>query len=74
MCPPGYHHNDIMAARELGHTMYGYTLYDCIVESPECSNCEQWAMHNANSERLSERLSTQSIRVLNRMYLERNIQ
>ena len=30
-------------------------------------------MHNANSERLSERLSTQSIRVLNRMYLERNI-
>ena len=28
-------------------------------------------MHNANSERLSERLSTQSIRVLNRMYLER---
>ena len=31
-------------------------------------------MHNANSERLSERLSTQSIRVLNRMYLERNIQ
>ena len=24
MCPPGYHHNGIMAARELGHTMYGY--------------------------------------------------
>ena len=22
MCPPGYHHNGIMAARELGHTMY----------------------------------------------------
>ena len=22
----GYHHNGIMAARELGHTMYGYTL------------------------------------------------
>ena len=36
------------------HTMYGYTLY--IVESPECSNCEQWAMHNANSERLWETL------------------
>ena len=33
MCPPGYHHNGIMAARELGHTMYGYTLYDCIVKS-----------------------------------------
>ena len=30
MCPPGYHHNGIMAARELGHTMYGYTLRDCI--------------------------------------------
>ena len=27
MCPPGYHYNGIMAARELGHTMYGYTLY-----------------------------------------------
>ena len=26
MCPPGYHHNGIMAARELEHTMYGYTL------------------------------------------------
>ena len=26
MCPPGYHHNGIMAARELGHTMYDYTL------------------------------------------------
>ena len=26
MCPPGYHHNGFMAARELGHTMYGYTL------------------------------------------------
>ena len=24
MCPPGYHHNGIMAARELGHTMYMY--------------------------------------------------
>ena len=26
MCPPGYRHNGIIAARELGHTMYGYTL------------------------------------------------
>ena len=24
---------------------------DCIVESPECSNCKQWAMHNATRER-----------------------
>ena len=27
MCPPGYHHNGIMAARELGHTMYGIYIY-----------------------------------------------
>ena len=27
MCPPGYHHNGIMAARELGHTMYGLYIY-----------------------------------------------
>ena len=26
MCPPGYHHNGFMAIRELGHTMYGYTM------------------------------------------------
>ena len=26
MCPPGYHHSGSMATRELGHTMYGYTL------------------------------------------------
>ena len=26
MCPPGYHHNGIMAARELGHTMYIYIV------------------------------------------------
>ena len=25
---------------------------DCIVKSPECSNCEQWAMHSAKSERI----------------------
>ena len=24
---------------------------DCIVKSPECSTCEQWAMYSANSER-----------------------
>ena len=34
-----------MPARELGHMMYSYTLYDCIVESLQCSNCEQWAKH-----------------------------
>ena len=22
MCPPGYHHNGIIAARDLGHSMY----------------------------------------------------
>ena len=26
MCPRGYHHNGIIAARELGHMMYRYTL------------------------------------------------
>ena len=26
MCPPGYNHNGIIAARELGHTMYGYIV------------------------------------------------
>ena len=26
ICPPGYHPHGIIAARELGHTMYGYTL------------------------------------------------
>ena len=43
MCPPGCYHNGFMATPELGHRMYGYTLLDCIVESRECSNCEQWA-------------------------------
>ena len=46
MCPPGYHHNGFMATPELGHRMYDYTLNimgkDCIVKSPECSNCQQW--------------------------------
>ncbi len=27
MCPPGYHHNGFMATPELGHRMYGYTLF-----------------------------------------------
>ena len=29
MCPPGlgYHHNGFMATPELGHRMYGYTLW-----------------------------------------------
>ena len=33
MCPPGYHHNGIMAARELGHTMYGYIYIYIYTES-----------------------------------------
>ena len=24
MCPPGYHHNDLVATRALGHMMYGW--------------------------------------------------
>ena len=27
MCPPGYHHNGIVATHALGHMMYGYILY-----------------------------------------------
>ena len=27
MCPPGYRHNGIIAAHELGHTMYGVYIY-----------------------------------------------
>ena len=26
MCPPGYHHNDFVAAHALRRMMYGYTL------------------------------------------------
>ena len=26
MCPPGCHHNGIVATHALGHIMYGYTL------------------------------------------------
>ena len=25
-CPPGYHHNGLVATHALGHMMYGYTL------------------------------------------------
>ena len=28
MCPPSYHHNGIIAARELGHTMYNIKTND----------------------------------------------
>ena len=31
MCPPGCHHTGFMAAPELGHRMYGYTLCRKIV-------------------------------------------
>ena len=27
MCCPGYHHNGFMTTPELGHRMYGYTLW-----------------------------------------------
>ena len=26
MCPPGYHHNGVVATHAVGHMMYGYTL------------------------------------------------
>ena len=28
MCPPSYRHNVFMATPELGHRMYGYTLWE----------------------------------------------
>ena len=31
MCPPGYHHNGIMAARELGQTKYIYIYIDIYI-------------------------------------------
>ena len=53
MCPQGYHHNGFMVTPALGtqDVCLHIVWKDCIVESPECSNCEQWAMHSANSER-----------------------
>ena len=45
MCPSSYHHNGITEACELGPMTYDCTLLDCIVESPECSNCKQCAMY-----------------------------
>ena len=55
MCPHGYHHSGSMATPALGDTGCAFThCLDCIVKSPECSNCEQWAMHSANSERPSK--------------------
>ena len=49
MCPPGCHHNGIMATPELGHGMYGYTLWGglyCGV-TRELTNCEQNGEHPA---------------------------
>ena len=42
MCPPGYHRNGIMAARELGHTMYGYIyiyIFNNYPPNTEEDNC-----------------------------------
>ena len=46
MCPPGYHHNGIMAARELGHTMYGYTLWSH--QSAQTASSERCIMQIVN--------------------------
>ena len=72
MCPPGYHHYGIMAARDVrlqAVTHCSTALWSH--QSARTTSSERCI--NANSERLSERLSTQSIRVLNRIYLEHNI-
>ena len=48
MCPHGYHHNGFMANPALGtqEVRLHVNCLDCIVKSPECSNCEQSAMHS----------------------------
>ena len=40
MCLPGYHHNGFMATPELGHRMYGYTLFGRIA---------LWSHHSAQT-------------------------
>ena len=40
MCPPGYHHNDIiMAARKLGHTMYMCVKNSDYPPGPNAKTC-----------------------------------
>ena len=48
----GYHHSGSMATPALGTRDVRLHIVgkDCIMESPECSNCKQWAMQSANSE------------------------
>ena len=43
MCPHGYHHNGFMATPALGRQDVRLNIVwkDCIMESPEWSNCEQ---------------------------------
>ena len=53
ICPPGYHHrhNGIVAARELGHTIYGYTLHRIALwshQSAQTASSEQWIMQIKN--------------------------
>ena len=56
MCSHGYHYNGFMATPALGDRRSTLThCVDCIVKSPECSNCVQSAMHSANSERPAKR-------------------
>ena len=53
-----YHRNGFMATPARG--TQGVRLHivwkDCFVKSPECSNCEQWVMYSANSERPVKRI------------------
>ena len=42
MCPHGYHHNGFNGDSCTWGTGSTFThCLDCIVKSPECSNCEQ---------------------------------
>ena len=51
--PDGYHHNGFMATLSLWtqDVCLHIAQKDCIVKSPECSKCDQWAMYSVNSER-----------------------
>ena len=42
MCPPGYHHNGFMATHELGHMMYGYTMFG--IQEPKSAQITTRAM------------------------------
>ena len=51
MCPHGYHHNGFMETPALGTQEVRLHIVWIALWSHQSANCEQWAMHSANSER-----------------------